>query len=174
MILFSYFLIFYHHDHTIIQIPYKNLLTSKGNKQGFCPPIPSKQCCGAVQAASKENIEEANLKWGGGGTFIFWQMSGLFDSVFEKFCCQLKLANNLWNISKLFYLLHLCPQDWGQASAGSRRKVCYHWVWTVFWRCALHSRRAGYFCSKKSGIKNLSWLCYSCIMQYFSMYISDT
>ena len=62
MILFSYFLIFYHHDHTIIQIPYKNFLTSKGNKQGFCPPIPSKQCCGAVQAASKENIEEANLK----------------------------------------------------------------------------------------------------------------
>ena len=95
MILFSYFLIFYHHDHTIIQIPYNNFLTSKGNKQGFRPPIPSKQSCGAVQAASKENIKEANLKWGGGGSFIFWQMSGPFDSVFEKLCCQLKLTNNL-------------------------------------------------------------------------------
>ena len=82
MILFSYFLIFYYHDHTIIQILYKNFLTSKGNKQGFRPPIPSKQCCGAVQAASKENIKEANLKWGGGGSFIFWKMSGPFDSVF--------------------------------------------------------------------------------------------
>ena len=123
MILFSYFLIFYHHDHTIIQIPYKNLLTSKGNKQGFCPPIPSKQCCGAVQAASKENIKEANLKWGGGGSFIFWQMSGPFDSVFEKFCCQLKLANNLWNITKLFYLLRLCPQDYPIQTVEDRHQL---------------------------------------------------
>ena len=120
----------------------------------------------------KKNIKEANLKWGVGAVLFSERCLGHLTRFFKNFVAnlsyQITYKIKLIFLSFTFMSSGLPDTDsWGQASTGSRRKVCYHRVWTVFWCCGLHSSRAGYFRPKKSGIKNLSWLCYSCTMQYF-------
>ena len=89
MILFSYFLIFYYHDHTIIQILYKNSLTSKGNKQvSFHQSLPN-NVAALFKVQEKKNIKEANLKWGVGAVLFSERCLGHLTRFFKNFVANL-------------------------------------------------------------------------------------
>ena len=75
----------------IIQLyrSYTRILSLQKGISKFLPPIPSKQCGGAVQGAGKKNIKETNLKWGVGAVLFSERCLGHLTRFFKNFVANL-------------------------------------------------------------------------------------